>query len=190
MPYLPPGLIEDQPFPQSWGRDVQLQIRIINEKYRRNYPEADYFMLKKATTKADAAMDPVGEAGTTKWDPLYGESVDPSLTTWKQPHGTDGVVKTVGVDQFNPPIRIPRRFQKITRDEDLHKYGFDLKRTATVFFPVAMLDDFGITVQAGDKLAWNNEHFAVLQWAPTGWWRATNIYFYLALSVEHLRLGA
>lgn len=190
MPYLPPGLIEEANFPKSWARDVQFQIKAIEEQYRRMYPPAEYYMLKKAATPAATPSQIVGEAGTTKFDSLYGESVDSNLTAWQQPHGTAGAVKAANVDLFNNPIKIPRRFQRIAREEELKKYGFDLKRTAIVYIPTSLLDRYGITVQAGDKMKWNNEDFAVLQWAPTGWWKDSTVYLYLALNVEHLRAGA
>jgi hypothetical protein len=191
MPYLPPALIDDQPFPQAWGRDFFLQVRMVNSQYRRHYSWADYYQLKIAPTAADSSFDPIGDAGTTKFDPLYGESVDSTLTAWKQPHGTNGAVKAAGVDLFYDPIRIPRKFRKDTRDEELHKYGFDLTRKATVTIPAALLDEVGITVHAGDKLRWNNEEFNVLQTAPAGWWPgSSNLFLFMVLSVEHRRRGS
>lgn len=195
MPYLPPELIEEAKFPKSWDKDIRMQIRMIAELYKRMYPAADYFSLKIQPTSADPSNDPVGVTGTTKFDPLYGESVDSTATTWSQPHLSAVVTGGAGtqaadVELFLDPIRMPRRFQLTSREDDLKPYGFDRVRHGIVFIPASILDDYGITVMVGDKLRWNNEDFMVCQESPAGMWKSSNIFLYRAMAVEHYRHGS
>jgi hypothetical protein len=195
MPYLPPALIEEAKFPKSWDRDIQMQIRLIADQYKRFYPAADYFSLSIQITPADANSDPVGTPGTTLFDPVYGESVDPTMTQWSQPQLSAVVTGGAGfqsadVEVFLPCVRVPRRFQLTSREDDLKLYGFDRVRHGIVFIPASILDDFGITVNVGDKIRWNNEDFKVCQESPAGMWRDSNIFLFRALAVEHYRHGS
>lgn len=191
MPYLPPGIIEDAPFPKTWDKDLQMQVRMIVEKWKRMFPAADYFSLKKSVT-ADTTPQhaPVGEAGTTKFDPVYGETVDAAMgANWVQPHAS-GTVKAANVEVFWPAVKIPRRVQRTAKELELKRWGFDKVRTMIVFIPSYFFDLHGITVVAGDKLLWNGESFTVLQFNGDGYWKNSNLPLYMVLNVEHLRVGS
>lgn len=195
MPYLPPDLIEEAKFPKAWDKDIRMQVRMIDESYRRMYPAADYFSLRVQVTKANATSDPVGVDGTTKFDPVYGESLDPTATKWAQPHlsavvDADTATQAADVELFYDPVRVPRRFQLTSREDDIKPYGFDRVRHGIVFIPHSILDAFGITVQIGDKIRWNNEDFKVCQESPAAQWKSTNVFLYRAMAVEHYRHGS
>jgi hypothetical protein len=191
MTYLPPGILEEAPFPKTWDKDLRLQVRMIVEKWTRMFPAADYFTLKKAVTKdATSQHAPVGAVGTTKFDPVYGETVDSAMgSNWVQPH-LSGTVKAANVDLFDSPVKIPRRTQRTAKELELKRWGFDKVRTMIVTIPSYFFDLHGITVVAGDNLAWNGERFTVLQFNGDGYWKNSNVPLYLILNVEHARVGS
>ena len=199
-PYLPPPFLQGTPFPKAFKKDVRMQIRLIEDLYRTQMPEIDYFVHSKDPTAicdepgADEdtllAGTIVGETGGTQWDPLWGESVPSTeeATGWEQPHGnvTHDATDSRGV--FDDPVRIRARVQREAKERELKKYGFDKVRAILVHIPVSILDAHGIFVEAGDEFEWDGERFLVKQRNRTGYWKNTNVRLYLTINADHARI--
>jgi hypothetical protein len=192
MPYLPPAFLNDTVFPSAQGYDTNLAISFIEERWRRFYTLVQYFTIIKPLSAATAGNFIVHKAGTTAFDTLYGESVDPAMSTsgWVQPH-LNPTANTVDVELFNPSVNINARVPRRDPDSGLYNYGFDRVRKmdigAEVVIPVSLLDRLGVTCQAGDKLAWDGDEYTVKQETQCGYWKNTNIRFYIKLMCEHRR---
>jgi len=190
MPYLPPQSTEDTNFPEAFGKDLRTQIRMIDEQYKRMFPLIDYYQIRKAVTPAANANQIVGEATNTKFDPMWGESVDPTMANWTQPHLSNPVLQTQAVEVFDPPIQINARCQRDGLEKELKKYGFDQVRDLIVFIPLSLLDANGITCNAGDKFRWDDHEYTVKQVERVGYWKNTNVRLYILLNCDHLRPGS
>lgn len=186
-PYLPVNLTEDTEFPEAWGKDLRHELRMIEERYHRHFPEIDYYQMKKAATPT---IPPAisGEPANTQFDPLWAESVDPNMATWQQPH-LSGTLKAADVDVFFDPVPIHARLQRENLELELKKYGFDQVRDLLVFVPLTFFDSNNIAVSAGDKFVWDDDEYRVLQFDRTGFWKNTNLRIYMAINAEHLRAG-
>lgn len=194
MPYLPIIAPEETSFPKADTRDLAFQIRAIEELYRRQAPAILYYQLNKAptpTTTPAATQDrtPVGDAGTTKFDPIWGEVVA-DTAEWVQPQGTAGAVSPNENEVFFDPVRINARVQRISKETELKKYGFDKVRDLTLFVPLSILDTFAITVTHGDKFVWNGDEYTVLELNLSGYWKNTDVSLYMAINAEHRRKGS
>lgn len=193
MPYLPNPAALETSFPKVNTKDMAFQIRLIEEMYRRKFPLISYSCLKIAvnptsiTPNGDRA--PVGAPGTTKFDPVWNEAVDPLQTSWKQPHATAGNVLATDVEQFTDPIGINARVQRISKETELKKYGFDKVRDLTLFIPLTLLDRKGIKVKHGDKFDWAEKSYTVLDFNTNGYWKNTDLAMYMVLNCEHRRRG-
>lgn len=202
MPFLPPELLNPTVFPKAFGRDLHAQVRMIRELWYQQMPILKYHKLIKATTAPTSPVsDPdtinqlSGEDGTTKWDPLYGESFDSDESEWSQPHlstQTQGhEVQAGNVEQFHPPINMPMQIERVARENQLKRWGFDRYRTMVATIPLIIFDEMGIGISQGDEITWDDdERFVVLQWAREGYWQNTNVRLYAVLSLEHARDGA
>lgn len=195
MTYLPPQIIEETALPYAYGKDLRMQVRMIEEQFRLYCAEAEYFSLKRNVVAQNENMDPIGGPGATNVDPLWGESVDANMSTWTQPHLSAEVtpgnpLKASNPEIYYPPVKIHRRIQRVAREDELKKYGFDRVRTLIAHIPCSFLDAFGITVTAGDKLYWNFEEFTVMQWSPAGYFKNSNVPLYITLNLEHYRPGS
>lgn len=194
MPYLPDPAALETAFPKVNTRDMVFQIRLIEEQYRRMYPLISYSCIKVAinptTITPNGDRSPVGAPGTTKFDPVWNEAVDSSLTSWKQPHATPGTVLSTEVEQFTTPLQINARVQRISRETELKKYGFDKVRDLTLFIPLTLLDRKGIKVKHGDKFNWSGSEYTVLDFNTNGYWKNTDVAMYMVLNCEHRRKGA
>lgn len=197
MPYLPPSVIEATAFPREQGDDLLMQIRLIEEQWARMYPTVTYFNLKKATTEALSAgvSDPnklSGEAGTTKFDPLYGEYVPSSVAAggvWAQPHG-DAAKSVNEPEKVYEPVEIHARVQREAKERQLKRWGFDKIRDVILMIPASILDRFGITVEPGDIFVWDGQRYVVQQYARDGYWKNTNVRLYLIVNAENYREGS
>jgi len=196
MPYLPEDYTHQTGFPTAYGKDLALQVRMINEQYRRMYPQLPYYCLERDITPGSDApgdvTEPIGEAGHTAWDPLWGESIDTTIGAtgeWAQPHG-DAVDNAVAVEVFATPVNIHGRVQREMKDRELKKLGFDEMRDIIVFFPHGLLDALGITVYAGDEFIWDGDRYLVKQHKSGGYWKNTNIRLYRVCNCEMVRSGS
>tara|TARA_R100001086_G_scaffold120987_2_gene62319 strand:- start:249 stop:842 length:594 start_codon:yes stop_codon:yes gene_type:complete len=197
MSYLPPDLLNTTVFPRAYGKDVWNGIRMIEEKWERHYPRIRYYCVKKAVTAVeneDATEDKMsGEPGTTAFDPLWGEPVDPKMLVdgWNQPHQDPGdEYAAANVTLFEDPIDIRAQIRRETRENELKKIGFDRLRDILAIIPLSLLDRAGITVRQGDRFIWDNAVYQVEQQERTGYWKNTNLRIYMILNAEHARMGS
>jgi hypothetical protein len=189
MPYLPLKHVEDTNFPVGYGKDLLLQIRMIEEKYNRHYPTLKYHSLRKAVTPRVDLNTPIGEPTTTQFDPLYNEAVPVNTVQWQQPH-LSGSLVAPNPELFDPPVEIHARVQREAKEKELKKYGFDEFRDLLVFAPASMFDNYGMSVQQGDKLEWDDDPYTVLQYELTGYWKNTNLRLYVVMNCQHYRAGS
>lgn len=194
MPYLPEVTALQTVFPKIDTRDFEFQLRLIDEQYERMYPRIAYVCLKKAVTvtavTASGDRTPVGEAGTTTFDPIWGEAIAPGAVAWLQPHATVGDVVATDVEQYADPVTVNARIQRITKETQIKKYGFDKVRDLTLFIPLSILDRVGVTCKHGDKFTWNSYEYEVLELNTQGYWKNTDVALYMALNCEQRRRGA
>lgn len=201
MVYIPANFTLPTGFPQAFSKDALTQIRMIEEKWRRFYPEISYYCMNVATTNVPLATDGAsgeidtesvsGTAGGTVFDPIWGEAVDNAALTggWKQPH-LSGDRAAVNPEKFMDPVRVNAQVRREAQSKELKKLGFDEVRDLLVTIPASMLDALGIVVRQGDRFVWDNELFEVLQYTQTGYWKNTNLRFYLVLNCKHYHPGS
>lgn len=201
MPYLPPQLNrvisgDTLQLPQTSQLDFQMQVSVIRERFLRFHPLIPYRVLKLAPTpqpEREANADPiVGVPGTTRYDPLWKESVDARVgDSWAQPHASTTLDATaVAADLFEPAVNIPSRVTRTALDSELHKYGFDRVRDLLVTIPTVFLDELGITVKAGDVVEWDGDEYTILQETAQGFWYNTSVRLYVVCNCEHRRKGS
>lgn len=194
-PYLPVDYTMGTTFPAEYGKDVLQQISVIEEKWKRFYPVINYYCLsKRVTVIQDGNVDnPVGESGTTAFDPLWGEDVDPVMFTegWKQPHLDETDTAAAANTRFYmDPVPVHAQVRREAHDIELKKLGFDRVRDLLVTIPVSLLDKAGIRVEPGDRFIWDNDVYEVQQRERTGFWKNTSLRIYIVLNCEHARLGS
>jgi len=201
MAYLPRIPLEDTTYPKAWEKDLRMQIRMIEELYTRQYPIIDYNVLRIATTPmtpdpheltgVSAPGEIVGEAGTTPFDPVWGEAVPETMRTtgWQQPH-LSGVHDAADPEQYTEVIPIHARIQREAKEKELKHLGFDEIRDLLVYVPLSTLDRHGIVVNPDDMFVWDGVYYMVKQLTKTGYWHNTNIRLYIALNCESKKSGS
>jgi hypothetical protein len=201
MSYLPVEVLQRTVLPEGDDEDILTDILEIEELWTGFYPIIQYYPLDKRTTSlrntGDGSLNVdtlVGESGASKFDMLWGESMDPGQTTWVQPQGTAGAVKANDVEVFKAPIPVNARVTVVRKHQKLEKYGFDTNDKwigqLIVSIPVSILDRLGIYAQPGDKLLWDSDFFTVFSPSRTGLWKNTNIQLYVNLLCPRLRHGS
>lgn len=197
-PYLPVDPTHPTKFPEEYGEDIREAILIVEEKWERFFPEIKYFCLNHVPHPiVDGDVDnPVGESeidGSSEFDFLWGESVDPTMVVskWKQPHLDEGdTAEAANVEVFADPIPVHAQVRREARENELKKLGFDRLRDLLLTIPLSLLDRAGITCQAGDRFIWDNESFQVEQQERAGYWKNSNLRIYMVLNCEHARMGS
>lgn len=199
MAYLPIDPIQQTSWPEPWGKDVAMAIRLIDEEYRRHYARLTYYPLLKEFTKMEGAGTQeedydvmVGASGMTAFDPLYDEpGVADADGDWQQPHSTSsGPATEDDSDKFGDSVEVYGRIVREALDLDLKRWGFDRIRDLICHIPLSILDTVGISVQAGDYFEWDGDQYAVLQQDQTGFWKNSNVRLYITLNCEHRRQGS
>jgi len=203
-PYLPAKYTQKITFPQAFGRDLQTQIGLIEERWKRYFTEIDYYPRLQNIGIADATPDtrnpeiaapasPVNPAAGG-FDRLYGESVDRQMADgarWDQPHLSGTLDATTEAEGYQDPVKF---HAQIKREQDkkraLELYGFDDVRDIVVIIPASFYDACGFRAKEGDKFIWDGQEYDVLQSAGAGWWKNSNIRLYRVLNCEHKRLGS
>ena len=198
--YLPENYTHDTEFPLAFGKDLFFQARKTREQYRRFMPKIDYFCLLITTTPGVAAPESntslVGETGTTKFDPLWGEAVPieaPGATVWQQPHGTaapGAVLVSTDPELFAPVVTLHGRVRREARENELKRLGFDRVRDLLITFPTLLLDEAGVTCRPGDQFIWDGDRFVVMQEDSGGYWKNSNIRLFRTLNCEHVHSGS
>jgi hypothetical protein len=151
--------------PAQGGADRLLQNRLASEKWRRFFPPVPYYQIKKAVTyvtnrPSDAL---VGETATTKFDPVYGEAIDPTAgSTWQQPHGSD-VLHAADPEVYAASVLVNLRVQIEATDTDLKLWGFERMEDAIASCPNSLLSQLGVTCKSGDYFVWGGHEYEVLQ---------------------------
>ncbi len=196
--YLPIDVLEYTEFPKPDGKDLYQQIQMIEDLWARQMPRLEFYNMKKAPTKSLDAGDEVdpnvlsGEAGTTQFDPFWGERVSDTVAAggaWIQPHGKSE--HTVdGRGKFEDPVLIPAQVERINKERQMKKFGFDEKREVVITTPVSMLDRFGVKVEPGDKIVWDGDAYMVKQERRDGYWMNTNVRLYLVMACDTWREGS
>lgn len=205
-PYIPTKFLENTEFPEAYGRDVFLQIRMIRERYKRFFPKIDYYQLVQGTGIASVpdvvtgAPAPVGDPAVPTgagWDTIYGESIDRQAADagqWDQPHLSGTQDATTELEDFLDPVQIHTRIERPGSPNDrkrlMELYGFDKVRDVVAHVPAFFFDECGFRAKEGDKLVWDGDEFVVIQEAGGGWWKNSNLRLYRGLNCEHRRLGS
>jgi hypothetical protein len=206
-PYVPTKFLHETTFPKAFGRDLQMQIRLIEERWRRFYLLLDYYPLLQMTGIAStpdartagipAPIAPVDPAGGG-FDPLWGESVDRDMADagqWDQPHLSGGALDaTTEAEGFAAPVQLHFQVQGVATPGDKKRlqeaYGFDDVRDVVLVTPATFFDAIGLRAKEGDKFVFDGEEYVVIEDRGAGRWKNTNIRLYRALNAEHKRLGS
>lgn len=197
--YLPPNIVEDATIPLPLGKDFWFQVRLAAQKWKRGFfPTITYRPISKQPTMQPDAPEvasgavPVGEPGTTAFDPLYGEAVDPKMITdgaWRQPH-LSADLQPADPEVYLPDVSFRARVQVETQDSDLHPWGFEENLGVVVTVPASILDEVGVTAQRGDLLQWGGKWYEVVQVGPPNRWLNTTTALYVALNCQTKRRGS
>lgn len=197
MPYLPLDYTHDTLFPAAFNRDVQMQIRMIDEQAKRFFPTVAYSSVLKTVgiSEVDPVTDvplPTGATGHNTFDVLWGEVVDPGLAgaPWRQPHRDGTIAAGVEIERYRPSIQLRARVQREVKDYDLKLYGFDKMRDLLLHVPSNILDRFGVTATEGDKFVWNGEEYVAVSVRESGYWKNTNVRLWVGIMAENKRRGA
>lgn len=204
-PYLPAKYTQQTTFPEAFGRDVQTQIRLIEERWKRFFTEIDYYPRIQTTGIADATPDtrnpeiaspiaPVDPAGGG-FDRLWGESVDRTMadvTQWDQPHLSGTLDATTEMEGYQSPVKFHAQIKReVDKKRALELYGFDNVRDIIAIIPASFFDACGFRVKEGDKFIWDGQEYDVIQDAGNrNWWKNSNIRFFRILNCESKRLGS
>lgn len=196
--YLPPEVLHFTEFPRHDGKDLQMQVRLIEDQFKRMATRIQYRNIRSAPTPAvdgEGMHDPnilTGEVGTTRFDPLWGEEVPESVAqgeTWKQPHGKD----ELSVDRkrvFEEPVELPAIIRREAKRRELLRWGFDEVRDVLCIIPVSFLDRYGVFVEAGDEFHWDGENYTVLQRRRDAWFYNTTARLFVIANCEQKRSGS
>lgn len=193
--YLPEIYTHQTELPHAYDKDLFVQIRMIEERYRRYAPKIEYFPFRGDVT-ASATLPAglptvVGEAGGSALDTLWGETVPSAQMTsgvWAQPH--DGTGAAANPELFYPVVIFNGRIQREAKEKELKKYGFDQVRDLLLFLPTSRLDAAGITARAGDEFIWDGFRYIVLQAEATGYWKNTNLTLHVVMNCVQKKAGS
>ena len=202
-----PVPIEATDLPKAIGKDLQMQIRLIEERYERFFPQITYHVMKKAVETVTVPAEPpaspdapddliVGEDSTTQFDRLWGERVPSSMSEgWQQPHlsalnpDTDTHDAT-SRGEYRDTVEVHGRIQRISRENELKKLGFDRARDLVLFLPLFTMARIGIRPTPGDFFEWDGDPFDIQQVNRRGWWKNTNVRLFYVCSCEHRHKGS
>lgn len=197
MAYIPPEILSDTGFPQvePCGKDLCTTLDLINEKWSVAFPLVDYFQLLETPEKALPENDYVnGPVGQTIEDDLWGEDIPVTLQAeWVQPHSNtvEGLAHdATDTRVWGPSVQVNAALQLESTERELTKFGIDKKKAIIATVPTRMLDIVGISCAIGDYLIWRGEKFEVLNVKNTGYWYNTNVYLYIVLELNRMRLGS
>jgi len=189
MPYLPSTAGSSPPtlFPYQTGKDLDVQIRLIAEKWRRMFPLIPYRRINSQVTTVTNLLTPVGAAGGTIFDPLYNEPLPTSTTdlTVDQPPSPAANPKV-----FHDPINVNVNVRRQPERKEMNFYGFNELRDGIAIIPLSLLDDAQIVIANGDQfLSGGVEWFEVLQWRITGFWKNSYSRLFMAMSIQSVTRG-
>lgn len=189
-----PKVLMDTVFPTAHDKDLQMNIRILKEKYQRFYPKLDYKQMNLGIPDPQEGDVPATPppVTVTEIDDLWGEPVPngelPGLA-WENPHSTLDLDATEG-DKRLPGIEINAHVNHQPSKKVLGRFGIDEQRVMVVTFLVPLLEEAGITVRHGDRFFWKNFVFEVLHWQRMGYWKDTSVHLYIETAVRYARYGS
>lgn len=188
MPYLPGFTLDNAQRPTAIGKDLSLHVRLIEERYRRSFPAFLYRSLIVSPTPAQPG-GVSGAPGATHFDSTWREPV-PQGGTFQQPHG--GTALPAGNDnmRYREPFPVHARVERVLKEKDLKRYGFDKVRTMIAYIPLSFMDAAGATIHEGDVLVWDGREYTVVQYDTDGFWMNTNIRLFGVVNLESRRMGA
>ena len=189
MTYLPPRILDSAGFIPSTDEDLMTVVSGIKERWEFSYPRVEYKSISRMATPSASTEALSGVTGSTKVDPLWGESVDSSLTTWQQPHHSSTIV-TSDPAVYSKPKSVHCRIERGVRKSQMEKYGFDPVRNMVGTIPTVCLDEMSISVSPGDRIRWAGDWYEVLQCFNYGWYFNTNIPLYVIMSLQSARIGS
>jgi hypothetical protein len=194
MALRPGSNIQQTTFPSAYGKDAEMAIRIIEDRWKRSYPQVEYSSIKISVDLQDSSLGisaPVGEAGSTFFDPLYGESPDPTMLSWDNPQTSSGAGSdATDVEVFEAGVLIHAQVRSEATERELKKYGFDEVKDLLLTIPASLLDAAGVKPQPGDRFVWDGDTYQVLQRKRGGYWKNTNLALYEVINAEHARFGS
>ena len=202
IPGQPHRVVDEPAMFGGGGHDIGTAQRMLEERWKLMYPRVAYYPFEKAVTAVGTSPDALsGAAGTTPFDPLWGEAIDRPIGTthWRQPH----LSAQTSQNELHDPARVAAepevrgephpinmRIRRVVREEMLKKLGFDLVRTTIGCVPTTLFDRYAIKPQPGDRFRWNDEWYEVLQTSPQGWYHNTTHNLLWYLSIKTARLGS
>ena len=204
-PYLPAKYTQNTAFPEAFGRDVQTQLRLIEERWKRHFTEIDYYPRIQDTAIVDATPDtrnpeiasPFASTNPSGggFDRLWGESVDRQMADsaqWDQAHLSGSLDATTEQEGYQSPVKFHAQIKReVDKKRVKELYGFDNVRDILVIIPASFFDACGFRVKEGDKFIWDGQEYDVLQDSGgRNWWKNTNIRFFRILNCESKRLGS
>jgi len=192
MSYYPPDILTLTPVerPQEYGADFLLQQRITREQYTLHAPLIKYYPLLKSPTRPADPDDIIGAPATTKFDALWGETIAPTISTWEQPHGSTHDTGNTDTLAYDAPVDIHIKVQRVVKDAELKRLGFDRRRELLLHVPLLLLDEAGVTVQAGDKFEWDGKKYIVKQYNRKGYWKTTNLRLFMVMNCDNFYEGS
>jgi hypothetical protein len=180
--------------PTALGYDFYTQVRLIEEKWRKYFPLIEYSPLLISPLLPASNSVVAGAVNTSQIDPLYMETINIAKDgAWKQPHASASPVVspiTDASDVFGEAVSINARIRREANDLELKKWGFDEMRDLIVTIPCSLFDTAEIQARPGDKFTWDGEPYTVLQRTRDGYWKNSNIRFYVVMNCEKRRAGS
>jgi hypothetical protein len=190
MPYLPPALINQTQFPQPFGKDLQMAIKMAEESNNRFGTLIAYHSILKTTTPMVDFNTPVGLPPATMFDPLYGEAIPANMPApIAQPH-LSGTYQAANPELYGPAIPIRAAIYRGELDKQLKRYGFNKTRELLITFLSSVLDRSGITATEGDYIDWDGHHYQLKETGKDEYWKNTNVQLYVTCAFNAWRVGS
>ena len=186
--------LHDTSFPTATDKDLQMQIRIIREKYGRFFPLVEYQQMNINNVQEHTNDTPDDDTPTyeTEIDDLWGEPIPNGQLQgdkWINPHTTETLDATKCNKRVNRG-KINVQIDHQPSERSLIKWGIDEKRVITCKFFVPLLEDNGIVVAMGDRFYWKNHTMEIRNWKRTGYWKNTSHHLYIEAVATYARYGS
>lgn len=198
MPYWPPDIVNEGAWPQVGQEintdDILTQLGLITEKWKRFFPALDYYQLLHTPNTPATLDEPVGTAGETMVDDLWGEDIPATLTAeWVQPHGD--AIESLAHDatdcrRYADPIQVHFSVLREATEYQLKKMGIDQMKDLIITTPILHLDERGVTMRIGDYFWWQGDKYEVEEVQNKGYWKNSSIYLYLLGNCKRMREGS
>lgn len=190
MPYQPVEDIHDSPLTPGSSADLTSHNLLLIEKWELMYPKYAYKQILMSPTVAADNGETLtsGTTSGTVVDAVYGEVVPLHLTRgFVQPHGTKGGAPEVDATvskRFKDPVLLPVYVDRDSTERPLTSRGQEALRYFKIIWPAALLDRYGVSVNAGDEFEYGSQEIEIqsVYVPPRGYWKTTNIPLYIQAS--------